>query len=158
VQYTSNSPCCICCMDQTFLDRLLVRPIAGRPDPGLAALPDGLRSLLVSTQATRQLLVYRPSLTAACDCSTSFDFADASVYTTAPKAGLNGTRLASTMLTVRVKVTNSGKMLGATPVIVTFGKLVSHPAMIPQSARSSVHATLTLAADGRPVASSATSA
>lgn len=55
---------------------------------------------------------------------TSFGFADAAVDAAAvPAEGVNGTALANVTVTVTVKVSNTGKMSGATPVIVTFGKL-----------------------------------
>ncbi len=55
---------------------------------------------------------------------TSFEFANAAVDASAvPPEGLNGTLLANVTLTVTVKVSNTGKRRGATPVIVTFSKL-----------------------------------
>lgn len=54
----------------------------------------------------------------------TFGFAHARVDTSnIPAEGLNGTGLANITLSVKVTVTNTGKAPGATPVIVTFGKL-----------------------------------
>ena len=55
---------------------------------------------------------------------TTFTFEHASVDSSSiPAEGMNGTGLANITLSVKVTVTNTGKRQGATPVIVTFGKL-----------------------------------
>ena len=55
---------------------------------------------------------------------TTFAFEHASVDSSGvPPAGLNGTQLVNTTLKLKVTVSNTGKVRGSTPVIVTFGKL-----------------------------------
>ena len=55
---------------------------------------------------------------------TTFSFEDASVDSSGiPAEGINGTGLANITLSVKVRVSNTGERQGATPVIVTFGKL-----------------------------------